>query len=373
MDAIEEIEKKLSNYEEYYISENKLLTKKVNEFIEKERKYKEEILSLYNQIEELKLISSNNNKKSKFDSKILKEENNQIKDEYNSVKNNYNKLRKELNTEKIKNELLIDKYNKLSCLFDKKEKENYKLIHLINKKENIDYINNNSIKSLSNEKNDILDYCNNKISLIIKWIENNLISFNNNKEFNILNNGFEYSDIEKNNLIIFDKLMDSLIKAKKTIDDKYNKISKELKEPKNKINKISDIKKDIDLKDNFLERIYNHLYQEIKNEKYFELKNNGINNINNESEFDNYSYFNEIENMINKIFKLLKKIKESSYDKSLDKLITDNTVLCKEIEIMKQKIADLYEDNKVLFNTNNELEKINKELKQNINNNSNNK
>ena len=67
MDVIEEIEKKLSNYEDYYISENKLLAEKLNEYIEKEKKYKEEILCLYNQIEELKLISSNNNKKNKFD------------------------------------------------------------------------------------------------------------------------------------------------------------------------------------------------------------------------------------------------------------------------------------------------------------------
>ena len=35
MDAIEEIEKKLSNYENQYISENKLLLEKVNEYIEK--------------------------------------------------------------------------------------------------------------------------------------------------------------------------------------------------------------------------------------------------------------------------------------------------------------------------------------------------
>ena len=103
MEAIEEIEKKLTNYENQYISENKLLIQKVNEYIEKEKLYKEEILSLYNQVSELKLISSNHNKKTEFDSKIIKEENLQLKDEYNIIKNEYNILKKELNKEKMKN------------------------------------------------------------------------------------------------------------------------------------------------------------------------------------------------------------------------------------------------------------------------------
>ena len=70
--------------------------------------------------------------------------------------------------------------------------------------------------------------------------------------------------------------------------------------------------------------------------------------------------------MISKTFELLKKIKESSYDKSLDKLIEDNTQLSKELEIIKSKTIALYNDNKILFKYKNELEKINEDLKKQL-------
>ena len=73
--------------------------------------------------------------------------------------------------------------------------------------------------------------------------------------------------------------------------------------------------------------------------------------------------------MINKTFELLKKIKESSYNKSLDKLVMDNTQLNKEIEMLKDKIINLYEDNKLLYNYNNELEKEIEELRAKLTNN----
>ena len=73
--------------------------------------------------------------------------------------------------------------------------------------------------------------------------------------------------------------------------------------------------------------------------------------------------------MINKTFELLKKIKESSYNKSLDKLVMDNTQLNKEIEMMKEKMINLYEDNKLLYNYNNELEKEIEDLKTKMTNN----
>ena len=358
MNAIEEIERKLSNYENQYISENKLLIEKVNEYMEKEQYYKEQILSLFNQVNELKLISSNHNKKSEFDSKFIKEENIKLKEEYDSIKRENNKLKKELNSEKIKNEMLLDKYNKLSYLYDKKEKENFQLMEKIqNKRDIID-----PDKEENKEKNKIISYCNNTISIFIKWIETNLITLNNNLE----NNSNLYNDyikIEKNNLFIFDELKESLSKAKTILDNKYTKINLELEKEKQLLNNIQ--KENYEF-NNILENIYNHLYQEIFNEKYFDINNNDI--MENRYELDNYYYFNEIENMINKTFELLKKIKESSYDKSLDRLIEDNTQLSKEIEIIKSKAIALYNDNKILYNYKNELEKINGELKQKLSN-----
>ena len=358
MNAIEEIERKLSNYENQYISENKLLIEKVNEYMEKEQYYKEQILSLFNQVNELKLISSNHNKKSEFDSKFIKEENIKLKEEYDSIKRENNKLKKELNSEKIKNEMLLDKYNKLSYLYDQKEKEIFQLMEKIqNKRDIID-----PDKEENKEKNKIISYCNNTISIFIKWIETNLITLNNNLESNS-NLYNDYIKIEKNNLFIFDELKESLSKAKTILDNKYTKINLELEKEKQLLNNIQ--KENYEF-NNILENIYNHLYQEIFNEKYFDINNSDI--MENRYELDNYYFFNEIENMINKTFELLKKIKESSYDKSLDRLIEDNTQLSKEIEIIKSKAIALYNDNKILYNYKNELEKINGELKQKLSN-----
>ena len=90
MDAIEKIEKKLSYYENQNITENKILHEQLNEFLEKEKLYKDkdEILSLYNQVNKFKIITSNHNRKREFDSKFIKEENSQLKDEYNILKVN---------------------------------------------------------------------------------------------------------------------------------------------------------------------------------------------------------------------------------------------------------------------------------------------
>ena len=364
MDAISEIEQKLADYENHYIFENKLLTDKLNDYIDKEKKYKEHIISLYNKIDELKFINSNKSKKNEFDSKLIKEENIQIKDEYNLIKNENNKLKKELNNEKIKNELLVNKYNELTNLYEEKEKENITLRGKIKfkEKQSLDNINNKQCLEMEkNEKNKILEYCNNTISVLIKWIETNLITFNENDNYNPC----EYLNIEcYNNLIIFGKLRDSLLKAKKEFDSRINQINMQLKEKKQNIENAQNKQKQ---DNNLLQKIYKHFYKEVSNGNYFNINNND--NANNKSGHNDNFYFNEIENMINKTFELLKKIKESSYNKSLDKLVMDNTQLNKEIEMMKEKMINLYEDNKLLYNYNNELEKEIEDLKTKMTNN----
>ena len=364
MDAISEIEQKLADYENHYIFENKLLTDKLNDYIDKEKKYKEHIISLYNKIDELKFINSNKSKKNEFDSKLIKEENIQIKDEYNLIKNENNKLKKELNNEKIKNELLVNKYNELTNLYEEKEKENITLRGKIKfkEKQSLDNISNKQCLEMEkNEKNKILEYCNNTISVLIKWIEANLISFNDNDNYNPC----EYLNIEcYNNLIIFGKLRDSLLKAKKEFDSRINQINMQLKEKKQNIENTQKKQKQ---DNNLLQKIYKHFYKEVSNGNYFNINNND--NANNKSGHNDNFYFNEIENMINKTFELLKKIKESSYNKSLDKLVMDNTQLNKEIEMMKEKMINLYEDNKLLYNYNNELEKEIEDLKTKMTNN----
>ena len=223
-----------------------------------------------------------------------------------------------------------------------------------NKKDIID-----SDKKEDKERNELIEYCNNTLSIFIKWTETNLATLSNlDSDYNSYN---DYINIEKNNSFIFDELKNSLMKAKNILDNKFTKINVELEKEKQQLINIQ--KENYEFNNN-LENIYNHLYQEIYNEKYFDINNNY--RMENKYEVDNYYFFNEIENMINKTFELLKKIKESSYDKSLDKLIEDNTQLSKENEIIKSKAIALYNDNKILFNYKNELEKINEELKQKL-------
>lgn len=372
MDAIKEIEKKLTNYENQYISENKSLIEKINLYNEREKQYKEQIFELYNKIDEINIINENKMKKDELNYNLIKEENCQLKEDYIRLKNNFDLVKKELNKEISKNELLIDKYNKLSYLYEQKERENINY-YRNNTFQNTEYNKNNFKNDLfenENEKDKILDYCNNTISMIIKWIETNFISLFNSNNFcneEIPDNN-SFINIDKNDLFIFDKLRDSLLQAKDIIDDYYYKINVELK----KVNeKIIDIEKQNSEKYNYLENLYYRLCDEVNKEKYFDISINNNNYENNES-----FYFKEIEYLINNIFILLKKVKESSFNQSLDKLIEDNIILNKEIENCKLKIVDLYNDNKIIIQKNNELQNINEKLKQTLskifsNNNSN--
>ena len=372
MEAIEEIEKKLTNYENQYISENKSLIEKINLYTEREKQHKEQIIELYNKIDEINIINENKMKKDELNYNLIKEENCQLKEDYIRLKNNFDLVKKELNKEISKNELLIDKYNKLSYLYEQKERENINY-YRNNTFQNTEYNKNNFKNDLfenENEKDKILDYCNNTISMIIKWIETNFISLFNSNNFcneEIPDNN-SFINIDKNDLFIFDKLRDSLLQAKDIIDDYYYKINVELK----KVNeKIIDIEKQNSEKYNYLENLYYRLCDEVNKEKYFDIIINNNNYENNES-----FYFKEIEYLINNIFILLKKVKESSFNQSLDKLIEDNIILNKEIENCKLKIVDLYNDNKIIIQKNNELQNINEKLKQTLskifsNNNSN--
>lgn len=372
MEAIEEIEKKLTNYENQYISENQSLIEKINLYNEREKQYKEQIFELYNKIDEINIINENKMKKDELNYNLIKEENCQLKEDYIRLKNNFDLVKKELNKEISKNELLIDKYNKLSYLYEQKERENINY-YRNNTFQNTEYNKNNFKNDLfenENEKDKILDYCNNTISMIIKWIETNFISLFNSNNFcneEIPDNN-SFINIDKNDLFIFDKLRDSLLQAKDIIDDYYYKINVELK----KVNeRIIDVEKQNSEKYNYLENLYYRLCDEVNKEKYFDISINNNNYENNES-----FYFKEIEYLINNIFILLKKVKESSFNQSLDKLIEDNIILNKEIENCKLKIVDLYNDNKIIIQKNNELQNINEKLKQTLskifsNNNSN--
>ena len=132
------------------------------------------------------------------------------------------------------------------------------------------------------------------------------------------------------------------MKAKDIIDDNYYKINYELKKEKELIN---DIEKENIKMNKFLENLYNRLYEEVFNEKYFDINEN----INKEYENDKSFYFSGINYIIDNIFNLLKKVKISSFNKSLDKLIEDNIILIKEIENYKMKIVNLYKDNKIIL------------------------
>ena len=359
MEYIEEIEKKLSNYENQYILENENLLEKLNAYSEKEKQYKEKILELSGKLEELNMINENNLKKCELNNKIIEEENYQLKKNYNALKTNFDLIKRELTSEISKNELLIDKYNSLSYQYNLLQKENISLQRNTTQ-------NYNTSENDNSQKDKLVFYCNNTISILIKWIETNFISFydsnnNNMNNFEENQNFDNYINIDKNEIFIFDKLRDSLLLAKDLIDEYYLKISINLKKEKENIFNIERQNNEFN---NYLINLYHHLSEEINKEKYFDMNNN-INSNNEDQEF----YFSEIEYMIDNIFILLKKIKESTFNKSLDKLIEDNIILIKEKENYKMKLVGLYHDNKVILDKNNELLNIINDLKQQISNN----
>ena len=363
MDAIKEIEKKLTNYENQYILENKLLKKELAMYKEKENQYKNNIIELHNKINELNIIYDNDCQKYEFNYSKLKEENEQLNEDYLIIKNNFDLLKNELQKEMAKNQILIDKCNKLSYLYEQKEKtknNNYR------KEKNNKTEANIKNYSLENgkQKQKIIFYCNNTISIIIKWIENNFINFydlNKLKNEELFNNSENFLKIEKNDLFSFDKLKGSLLKAKENIDNYFYKINMEIKEEKEKTNNFENKYSEIN---SFLKNIYHQLYDEINKEKYFELNEN----IKNECSDENLFYFSQIEYIIDNIFILLKKIKQSSFNKSLDKLIENNVLLNKDVENYKKKIVDLYTDNKILLNKYKELLNNKEVSKQNLSN-----
>ena len=344
MDAIKEIEKKLTNYENQYILENKLLKKELSLYKERENKYKSNIIELKNEINELNIIYYNDCEKYEFNYSKIKEEKEELNKDFLIMKNNFDLLKNELQKEISKNEILIDKYNKLSDLYEQKKKENF--THYKNAKKNkIESYNKNNSLENEKQKQKIKSYCNNAISIIIKWIENNFIYFydlNNINNEELYNNNENLINIEKSDLFSFDKLKDTLLNAKENIDNYFYKMNLKLKEEKEGISNIE--KKYIEI-NTFLKNVYHHLYEEINKEKYFDINNN----IKNEYNDENYFYFSQIEYIIDNIFILLKKIQQSSFNKSLDKLVEDNILLNKEIENYKMKIVDLYKDNKVLL------------------------
>ena len=234
MEYIEEIEKKLSNYENQYILENEKLLEKINIYDQKEKQYKEKILELTGKLEELNIINENNLKKCELNNKIIEEENYHLKRNYNALKTNFDLIKRELTSEISKNELLIDKYNKLSYQYDLLQKENISLQR--NPTQNITTFDNDNT-----QKDQLIFYCNNTISILIKWIENNFISLydsNNNNNMNNFeeNQNFDnYINIDKNEIFNFDKLRDSLLLAKDLIDEYYLKISIDLKKEKENI------------------------------------------------------------------------------------------------------------------------------------------
>ena len=315
-------------------------------------------------------ILQSENKQLNVNLNMTNEKYEDLDSKFSDLYSKYNQLSKE--------KYLIEQQNtKIQIENDKLKKEIEKLkdskIELDNYKESYDnntYNNNEDLNKMKNELNNISSFSNENVNAIVNWIDSYLP--------NVYSHNITLPQINLySNDINFELIKNSLIKNKQLIDNKFYDLNNEIKGLKKTLLNCQDSNYKITKN---LEDIYQLLIEEIEKGKYFNLNKFKVEN----------DLYNNIEDMLNKIFSLLKRIKLTKEEKYVDKLIDDNCILnnnnqelCIKVEnllnencILNQKIKDISEkatlnfslenDNRKLIKDNVTLIKKVKELKDQI-------
>ena len=328
--------KSLKELNEKYLKNYELLCNKYN-FVKddndnntlKSNEFKNQVNDLSNE----NSILENDNKKLKLNLDIVNENTEKLNKEHSELYDKYNSLLKEKNSLE----------HKLTKLQIEKDNINKELEILKNAKNNFDktinknnYQNNSELIKLKSEIQNLTSISNENINQIINWIESYFLNFYS--EYITLPG----IDILNNTNINFDLLQKCLSKTKNSIDNYIIDLNKQIKNLKKTILNCQD--------DNYkmqknLEDIYQHIICEIEQGKYFTI---------NKFKLDG-GLFDDIEDMLNKVFTLLKRIKIANEENCLDKLIDDNYILNNCNKELNEKIDLLYKDNCILNNQIKEL------------------
>ena len=321
-------EKYLNNYEDLFNKYNFVKDEKDNNTL-KSNNFQNQVNDLSNE----NSILENDNKKLKLNLDIVNENTEKLNKEHSDLYEKYNILLKEKNS-------LEHKFNKLQF---EKDNINKELEVLKNSKNNFDKSiskinnqNNSDLIKLKSEIQNLTSILNENINQIINWIESYFLNFYS--EYITLPG----IDILNNTNINFDLLQKCLSKTKNSIDNYIIDLNKQIKNLKKTILNCQD--------DNYkmqknLEDIYQHIICEIEKGKYFTICKFKLDG----------ELFDDIEDLLNKVFTLLKRIKIANEENCLDKLIDDNYILNNCNKKKKKKIDLLYKDNCILNNQIKEL------------------
>ena len=321
-------EKYLNNYEDLFNKYNFVKDEKDNNTL-KSNNFQNQVNDLSNE----NSILENDNKKLKLNLDIVNENTEKLNKEHSDLYEKYNILLKEKNS-------LEHKFNKLQF---EKDNINKELEVLKNSKNNFDKSiskinnqNNSDLIKLKSEIQNLTSISNENINQIINWIESYFLNFYS--EYITLPG----IDILNNTNINFDLLQKCLSKTKNSIDNHIIDLNKQIKNLKKTILNCQD--------DNYkmqknLEDIYQHIICEIEKGKYFTICKFKLDG----------KLFDDIEDLLNKVFTLLKRIKIANEENCLDKLIDDNYILNNCNKELNEKIDLLYKDNCILNNQIKEL------------------
>ena len=273
-------------------------------------------------------ILQSENKQLNVNLNMTNEKYEDLDSKFSDLYSKYNQLSKE--------KYLIEQQNtKTQIENDKLKKELEKLkdskIELDNYKENYDnniYNNNGDLNKMKNELDNITSFSNENVNGIVNWIDSYLP--------NVYSHNISLPQINLySNDINFDLIKNSLIKNKQLIDNKFYDLNDEIKNLKKVLLNYQDSNYKITKN---LEDIYQLLIEEIEKGKYFNLNKYKVQN----------DLYNDIEDMLNKIFTLLKRMKLTKEDKYVEKLINDNCILNNNNQELCVKVEKLINENCIL-------------------------
>ena len=270
--------------------------------------------------------------------KKIKDNNMKI-NELENTNNNYVTENFNLSKTVTKLQVEIEELRELKKNLEK-EKENTKNIKTIKEKAEFDY--QNELIKLKGDISNIISISNDNIESIVHWIDNYFT--------NLYSPGVQLPEININNYfneqLPFEKIKKSLLNAKNKVDTDLSSALQKNKEIKTVLTKGQD---DYYRMQKYIEDLNMYISNEIELGKYFVVNKDSF-------QFEKDSQ-KEIEDNLNKIFTLLKRKKVSVDENYINQLIEDNTVLNRNLNELKMKSENIFNENISLDKKNKSLQK----------------
>ena len=357
--------KSLSNKNEYYKNINSSIDEKVYQSESFEEKKNKEIFLLNNEIKSKNIKIKEINEECKKKNKKIEDLIKTINELENNIKGMKLEEKNKIDIKKYKNDILIkeDELNKMAIRLNNYEEEKNNLLNNINNKEKEFNIFNNKIFELNNnlenykniveQKNiEIKTYINDKQDLLkelkeLKDKKDKIDDVNNsNKEDNILLKKIEKLTNENTKLLDQINSINSKYHAQKKLLSEANKKLENMKEiPKTHEIEVSTNNKKIKFDPDKFIIIGKKKYKNLIWYLIYKKPNNNILNENEENNYDNYVWLNELAIKNEDLKKNNKFEDDNEKNKELKEYILD---LQKKLEKKEESISKLDYQNKKL-------------------------